>query len=61
MPGYMVPIIISFCMLSLFQYTIVITKLFEGEYKTKKEFLIALIPGKFMILVRENPNPRGRG
>lgn len=48
MPQYMIPVIIIFSLLSLFQYMVVFCKLFEGDYDTKKDFLIAAIPGKFV-------------
>jgi hypothetical protein len=48
MLNILIPIVIMFGVFSIFQYAFVITKLWDGEYETQRDFLIALIPGKFV-------------
>jgi len=49
MLNILIPIVIMFGVFSIFQYAFVITKLWDGEYETQRDFLIAAIPGKFLF------------
>ena len=49
MPNFFIVITIIFGVFSIFQYAFVFIKLYEGEYKTQRDFLIAAIPGRFLF------------